>query len=144
MLSCLVVSYTQRPSDFKAIIKSIFKTNLPSLPSLPPILSPFLSEKASEIYKILQKCEQKWNIFARNLSIIKSRNVCYFAVVMQESSHRSEESSHRSKVRFMYMPNSHVFKTKLVLFSVHFPKICLLRIWEISCGLCANRASPQL
>jgi hypothetical protein len=30
MLSCLVVSYTQRPSGFKAIIKSIFKTNLPS------------------------------------------------------------------------------------------------------------------
>ena len=30
MLSCLVVSYTQRPSDFKVIIKSIFKTNLPS------------------------------------------------------------------------------------------------------------------
>ena len=29
MLSCLVVSYTQRPSGFKAIIKSIFKTNLP-------------------------------------------------------------------------------------------------------------------
>ena len=27
MLSCLVVSYTQRPSGFKAIIKSIFKTN---------------------------------------------------------------------------------------------------------------------
>ena len=26
MLSCLVVSYTQRPSGFKAIIKSIFKT----------------------------------------------------------------------------------------------------------------------
>jgi hypothetical protein len=34
MLSCLVVSYTQRPSGFKAIIKSIFKTNLPSLTSL--------------------------------------------------------------------------------------------------------------
>ena len=33
MLSCLVVSYTQRPSGFKAIIKSIFKTNLPSLTS---------------------------------------------------------------------------------------------------------------
>jgi hypothetical protein len=33
MLSCLVVSYTQRPSGFKAIIKSIFKTNLPSLMS---------------------------------------------------------------------------------------------------------------
>jgi hypothetical protein len=31
MLSCLVVSYTQRPSGFKAIIKSIFKTNIPSL-----------------------------------------------------------------------------------------------------------------
>ena len=31
MLSCLVVSYTQRLSGFKAIIKSIFKTNLPSL-----------------------------------------------------------------------------------------------------------------
>ena len=29
MLSCLVVSYMQRPSGFKAIIKSIFKTNLP-------------------------------------------------------------------------------------------------------------------
>jgi hypothetical protein len=35
MLSCLVVSYTQRPSGFKAIIKSIFKTNLPSLTSAP-------------------------------------------------------------------------------------------------------------
>jgi hypothetical protein len=33
MLSCLVVSYTQRPSGFKVIIKSIFKTNLPSLTS---------------------------------------------------------------------------------------------------------------
>jgi hypothetical protein len=28
MLSCLVVSYTQRPSGFKAIIKSIFKIKL--------------------------------------------------------------------------------------------------------------------
>ena len=34
--ACLiVVSYTQRPSGFKAIIKSIFKTNLPSLTSAP-------------------------------------------------------------------------------------------------------------
>ena len=33
--ACLVVSYTQRPSGFKAIIKSIFKTNLPSLTSPP-------------------------------------------------------------------------------------------------------------
>jgi hypothetical protein len=58
--ACLVVSYTQRPSGFKAIIKSIFKTNLPSLTSAPfflPILSQFLSERAFEIYKILQKCE---------------------------------------------------------------------------------------
>ena len=28
MLCCLVVSYTQKPSGFKAVIKSIFKTNL--------------------------------------------------------------------------------------------------------------------
>ena len=35
MLSCLVVSYTQRPSGFKVIIKLIFKTNLPSLTSAP-------------------------------------------------------------------------------------------------------------
>jgi hypothetical protein len=55
------VSYTQRPSGFKSIIKSIFKTNLPSLTSAPffqLILSQFLSERAFEIYKILQKCEQ--------------------------------------------------------------------------------------
>jgi hypothetical protein len=41
MLACLVlivVSYTQRPSCFKSIIKSIFKTNLPSLTSAPLIL----------------------------------------------------------------------------------------------------------
>ena len=31
----IVVSYMQRPSGFKAIIKSIFKTNLPSLTSAP-------------------------------------------------------------------------------------------------------------
>ena len=31
----IVVSYTQRPSGFKAIIISIFKTNLPSLTSAP-------------------------------------------------------------------------------------------------------------
>ena len=35
MLSCLVVSYTQRPSGFKSIIKSIFKTNLHPLTSAP-------------------------------------------------------------------------------------------------------------
>ena len=61
MLSCLVVSYTQRPSGFKSIIKSIFKTNLPSLTSAPffqPILSQFLSERAFEIYKILQKASK--------------------------------------------------------------------------------------
>ena len=49
-----VVSYTQRPSGFKQIIKSIFKTNLPS-----PILSPFLSEKAFEIYKIFTKAKMR-------------------------------------------------------------------------------------
>jgi hypothetical protein len=38
MLSCLVVSYTQRPSGFKAIIKSIFKTKLPSLTSIGSLL----------------------------------------------------------------------------------------------------------
>jgi hypothetical protein len=70
MLSCLVVSYTQRPSGFKAIIQSIFKTNLPSLSSFSRFFRPFFLEN----YKILQKCEQKWNIFARNLSIIKSQN----------------------------------------------------------------------
>ena len=63
LFSCFIFAKGQRPSGFKAIIKSIFKTNkLPSLTSAPffkPILSPFLSEKAFEIYKILQKCEQK-------------------------------------------------------------------------------------
>jgi hypothetical protein len=55
MLSCLVVSYTQRPSGFKAIIKSIFKTNLPSLTSAPfflPILSPFLSWNLQNLAKM--------------------------------------------------------------------------------------------
>jgi hypothetical protein len=59
MLSCLVVSYTQRPSSgFKAIIKSIFKTNLPSLTSAPffyPILSPFLSWNLQNLAKMRAK-----------------------------------------------------------------------------------------
>jgi hypothetical protein len=58
MLSCLAVSYTQRPSGFKAIIKSIFKTNLPSLTSAPffsPILSPFLSWNLQNLAKMRAK-----------------------------------------------------------------------------------------
>ena len=37
LLSCFIYAkgQSQRPSDFKAIIKSIFKTNLPSLTSAP-------------------------------------------------------------------------------------------------------------
>jgi hypothetical protein len=43
MLSCLVVSYMQRLSGFKAIIKSIFKTNyLSSLTSAPFFLRKLL------------------------------------------------------------------------------------------------------
>jgi hypothetical protein len=34
-LKLYAVLFTQRPSGFKAIIKSIFKTNLPSLTSAP-------------------------------------------------------------------------------------------------------------
>jgi hypothetical protein len=57
MLSCLVVSYTQSPAQgrrvlIKAIIKSISKTTLPSF-------SQFFRPFFLEIYKILQKCEQK-------------------------------------------------------------------------------------
>jgi hypothetical protein len=76
MLPCLVVLYTQRPSGFKAIIKSIFKTNLPSLTSVPffqPILSPFLSwnlqnSSKNEIYlqEIYQSSKQE--MFAISLS----------------------------------------------------------------------------
>ena len=63
--ACLVVSYTQRPSGFKAIIKSIFK-----------ILSQFLSERAFEIYK--------WNIWSKNgiylQEIYQSSNQEMFAI----------------------------------------------------------------
>jgi hypothetical protein len=34
----------------------------------------------------LQKCEQKWNIFARNLSIIKSWNQEMFAISLSSCS----------------------------------------------------------
>ena len=69
MLSCLVVSYTQRPSGFKAIIKSIFKTNLPSLTSA-PFFSRFFRHFFLEIYKILQEIYQSSNkeMFAISLS----------------------------------------------------------------------------
>jgi hypothetical protein len=87
MLSCQLFHIRKcRPSGFKAIIKSIFKTKLPSLTSA-PFFSRFFRPFFLEIYnlEILQKCEQKWNIFARNLSIIKSRNVSYFAVVIMRT-----------------------------------------------------------
>ena len=35
LFSCFIYAKGQRPSGFKAIIKSIFKTNLPSLTSAP-------------------------------------------------------------------------------------------------------------
>jgi hypothetical protein len=67
MLSCLVVSYTQRPSGFKAIIKSIFKTKLPY----------------QNIAKMLVKMKYICKKFINHQIVIKSRNICYFAVVMQ-------------------------------------------------------------
>jgi hypothetical protein len=84
MLSCLVVSYTQsqRPSGFKAIIKSIFKTNLPSLTSAPfsqPILSPFLSCNLQNLAKMRAKIKYICKKFINH----QIKKCCYFAVVMQ-------------------------------------------------------------
>jgi hypothetical protein len=58
LFSCFIYAKGQRPCGFKAIIKSIFKTFV-NVGSLPLADSFALSEKAFEIYKILQKCEQK-------------------------------------------------------------------------------------
>jgi hypothetical protein len=82
MLSCLVVSYTQRPSGFKAIIKPIFKTNLPSLTSALLLADSF----ALSFLKFTKSCknESKNEIYLQEIyQIIKSRNVSHSAVVMQ-------------------------------------------------------------
>jgi hypothetical protein len=89
MLSCLVVSYTQRPSGFKAIIKSIFKTNLPSLTSAPffePILSPFLSFFLRKLLKFTKSCKNasKNEIFLQE--IYQSSNQEMFAISLSSCS----------------------------------------------------------
>jgi hypothetical protein len=59
MLSCFV-SYTQRPSGFKAIIKSIFKTNLPSLTSAPASFSRFFrSFFLRKLLKFTKSCKNE-------------------------------------------------------------------------------------
>jgi hypothetical protein len=87
LFNCFIYA-KPRPSGFKAIIKSIFKTNLPSLTSA-PFFSRFFRPFFLEIYKILQKYKQKWNIFARNLSIIKIKKClqfrCRHAVVIMQT-----------------------------------------------------------
>jgi hypothetical protein len=100
MLSCLVVSYTQsqRPSSFKAIIKSIFKTNklsfVTSAPFLQPILSPFLlrnllkftksckNASKNEIY--LQEIYQSSNQEIKCL-LFRHRFRCRHAVVIMQT-----------------------------------------------------------
>jgi hypothetical protein len=69
MLSCLVVSYTQRPSGFKAIIKSIFKTNLITS-SFSRFFRPFFLRK---LLKFTKTCKNA------------SRNEIYLQEIYQSS-----------------------------------------------------------
>ena len=78
--ACLVVSYTQRPSGFKAIIKSIFKTNLPSLTSAPSFSRFFRSFFLRELLKFTKSCKNasKNEIYLQE--IYQSSNQEMFAI----------------------------------------------------------------
>ena len=87
MLSCLAASYTQRPSGFKAIIKSIFKTNLPSLTSAPFFYSrffrPFFMRK---LLKFTKSCKNasKNEIYLQEIH--QSSNQEMFAIPLSSCS----------------------------------------------------------
>ena len=84
MLSCLVVSYTQRPSGFKAIIKSIFKTNLPSLTSASSLL--LADSFAISFLKFTKSCKNanKNEIYLQE--IYQSSNKEMFAISLSSCS----------------------------------------------------------
>jgi hypothetical protein len=88
MLSCLIVSYTQRLSGFKSIIKSIFKTNLPSLTSAPFFYSwffrPFFMRK---LLKFTKSCKNgsKNEIYLQEIH--QSSNQEMFAISLSSCSH---------------------------------------------------------
>jgi hypothetical protein len=87
MLSCLVVSFTQRPSGFKAIIKSIFKTNLylrlRRLPSFSRFFRPFFLRK---LFKFTKSCKNasKNEIYLQE--IYQSSNQEMFAISLSSCS----------------------------------------------------------
>ena len=76
LFSCFIFAKGQRPSGFKAIIKSIFKTNLPSLTSAPffsRFFRPFFLRK---LLKFTKSCKNA------------SKNEIYLQVIYQSSNHR--------------------------------------------------------
>ena len=74
VLSCLFVSYTQKPSGFKAIIKSIFKTNLPSLTSAPSFSRFFRPFFLRKLLKFTKSCKNASKIEICLQEIYQSSN----------------------------------------------------------------------
>jgi hypothetical protein len=111
MLSCLVVSYTQRPSGFKAIIKSIFITNLPSLTSA-PFFRPFLLE----IYKILQNASNN-EIYLQE--IYQSPNQETFAISLSSCSRYNANFKLDQSQCSLFMTVRHIFEISSSLLKIH-------------------------
>jgi hypothetical protein len=84
LFSCLqsMVSYTQKPSGFKAIIKSIFKTNLPSLMSA-PFFRPFFLRK---LLKFTKSCKNASKNEICLQEIYQSSNQEIFAISLSSCS----------------------------------------------------------
>ena len=86
MPSCLLVSYTQRPSGFKAIIKSIFKTNLPSLTSAPSFCRFFRPFFLRKLLKFTKSCKNASKNEIYLPEIYQSSNQEMFAISLSSCS----------------------------------------------------------
>ena len=110
MLSCLVVSYTQRPSGFKAIIKSIFKTNLPSLTS-----APFLADSfAISFLKFTKSCKNasKNEIYLQEIprEIHQSSNKEMFSISLSSCSRYNANFKLDQSQCLLFMTVRHIFE----------------------------------
>ena len=107
MLSCLVVSYTQRPSGFKEIIKSIFKTNLPSLTSAPFLLA---DSFAISFLKFTKSCKNasKNEIYLQE--IYQSSNKEMFAISLSSCSRYNANFKLDQSQCSVFMTVRHIFE----------------------------------
>ena len=107
MLSCLVVSYTQRPSGFKAIIKSIFKTNLPSLINVGSLL--LADSFALSLLKFTKSCTNasKNEIYLQE--IYQSSNQEMFAISLSSCSRYNANFKLDQSQCSLFMTVRHIF-----------------------------------